>query len=249
MKRWLQVLVAVALVSVGLLPTYAQGQLLTYGETATFKFTKPEQEVSFRFTGSEGDVIAITVETTSMPPETPSPVLELSNSRRVIASTEDDVTALFDASLVLELPADDTYSLLVRRNSYIDTDERRDFVLRLNLVPELTVDQPVEATFGTESGNHYYLVRQTGEPLMLSYEKITGTANPSIGVNPLGGDQEIRGLIEVTGSLTDVQVALPSRPDPLIITIGELSFDFNFDFDQMENRATYRLNLSEAERE
>jgi hypothetical protein len=237
MNRLFLLLTLLIFAPFALLPAYAQEtQPISFGEPVFVSFTVPSQEAQFEFTGSADDVIAVSIKSTSLLPKPFVPELQLTGPNGFETSV--GMWVMLKGALVTILPADGRYKVRVKSAPAVLDEE---YIVRLLPVVELTVDMPLEDTFSTESGSRYYLIRQTGEPLTLRYQKSEGAAIPDLVINPLPlDDTNPFDLITLAGSLSDVQVVLPTGHDTLILSIGM----WLPNFDGTEKRATYTLTLS-----
>lgn len=220
---------------------YAQDdERIEYGETVTGEITNQSFEVAYEFVGKQDDVIVIEMEPVDALGDLDSPALLLLNSENQVVADTSDLFTVGTTKLAVELPANDTYSLIATRTDGRAGDDVGEFTIRLLLLNELFEGVEREGTTGSDLPTNYYVIRQDGEPFTLTYEKLGGEFSPAVSVNVIQ-DNGLTDVISISGDgLEYGQVRLPSASGVYIISVEEALFDFSFD----EENADYALSIS-----
>jgi hypothetical protein len=218
----------------------AQDETIAYGETINGTISDQNFEIAYTFSGGESDVIVAELESVDALGELERPILLLVNSQNEILGDTAETFSYQSALLAAELPAEETYTLLVTRENGRAGDDVGDFTLRLLLAPEIVAGRVVEDSSGTDAPKDYFVARQSGSPATLVYHKVDGDFAPEIAVHRIE-EGALTPVISMSGSeLADGQVTLPSSGSLYVISVGEAPFDFSFG----DLKVTYELSIS-----
>lgn len=149
-----------ALMGVGLAAAQDDKMPIEIGEYVEGKITNKNYEFKYTFEGKKGDVISVemmpTVDDYSL-----DPYLILRDSDGDVLAENDDFG--YPLSLVVvELPANETYTVLATRNSGSTGESEGGFRLRVNKVELVTSGTKLEATITTDYENatpNFYIIR------------------------------------------------------------------------------------------
>jgi len=224
---------------------YAQDTTtIEYGQQVSGEITDRNFEVPFDFEGKEGDVLIAEMKPVDSLGDLNSPELILINSEGDTVADTSGSFSFGGALLAVQLPTNDTYTILASRSDGRAGDSVGEFTLAL-INP--TILKPKESLTGTASsaeGATYYMIESGKAPYNLSYQKLDGEFSPEVSVNVINEEGGLSSVINLNGSfLSNVQVSIPESEVPIIVKISEAAFDFNFD----EVTAEYELLITADE--
>lgn len=221
-----------------------EGSPIEYGETVTGEISDEKFEVPYTFEGNADDIVVIQMEETEVFGDLSSPLIILLNENNRVVTDSSRIFSIGDATLVTQLPADGTYTILATRSDGRAGDSVGEFVLRLINVPLLSVNGTVSEQISSEDTSQYFAVVSDGSDMTLTYEKQAGTFAPEITISRLESDGELTEMVTLSGdALERGTVNVPSSRGTYIISLAPALFDFNF----REVTADYELTLAADE--
>lgn len=225
---------------------YAQDKKITirYGETFTGEITNQRYEIPNVFEGTSGDVVIFEMQPVDTLGELTNPVLTLVDSAgRTIADTSESFS-YGSATLVIELPGSDTYTILATRADGSAGTSVGEFTLSLFQPPVIEVSTILEDEIASGDGNKYYMIEADGTAAMLTYRKQGGDYDLQITINQISDTFGLEPLVILAGSeLTNGEMNVPEDAGVYIISIGPMPFSFSFG----ELTADYALLMTSDE--
>ncbi len=240
MKRLL-VFVLLAVLAMG--ATVQAQDSLTYNTPVTGEMTETDYEFTYKFDGTEGDVVVIDLEPVDPLGDLENPILMLQGPDGDMVGDTTDFFTFGSVSLALELPSTGAYTLTVTRADGDAGESVGEFTLEVIQAEALAVGGAVSGSTDSDSRTQYYYVNAAQE-FGVSYEKLTGDFYAQLAVN----------LIDETGSLREVAVASGDEAERLalgsfdadtlyLVTISRPLFSFAFN----TVTAEYELQVTEAQ--
>jgi hypothetical protein len=225
--------------------TVAQDEsTIEYGQLVTGEITNREFEIPYTFTGKGGDVILITMSAVEALGDLNQPEIILLDGEAEIIADTSGAFNVGGALLAIQLPGDDTYTILATRNDGRAGDSVGEFTLELINPPTLVVGEPLNDTISSDGRDAYYVIENNTAGLVLSYQRQDGDFAPQIAVNFISDDFDLSPVSFMGGDeLERGEINVPTSEDFYIVNVGEALFDFNFS----EVTADYELELREAE--
>jgi hypothetical protein len=176
MRKVLILLVAVFMLSLGLSTVAAQDATpIEYGQTVEGTVDNSTYEVEYTFTGSAGDLVAITMNRLDTDSQIDA-ALVLRKGSFLVATNDDFSYPL--SLIVVQLPDDGDYTILATRSGGATGSTEGDFYLKVELVEPLASGSTVEATLFSDYEKQvpsvFYLAPEEDGPVKISYSQEIG---------------------------------------------------------------------------
>lgn len=233
MRRYIMAGLVLGIAMMLLVPvTSAQSDenILSYGDVVEGIMQVGESEVEYQFEAQGGDILVIEVSTPIDSLSGLFPELALLNeSGSTIAETsfinEDlENSDMFASQIVLQIPADGIYTILVIEGDFSVMQQDAAFKLRL-LQPEiLELDTTVEGTANSLEPSYYILI--SSDAFVVDFNHSGDNYYPALYIGSVG-----QGAAEPLGSLYGKGITggsikiTPNRNSVHLITVARSAFD------------------------
>ncbi|MCC7451081.1 MAG: hypothetical protein IT324_26945 [Anaerolineae bacterium] len=220
----LSIIATLLFILVAALPVVqAQGDTNTieYGKTVKGEITNEAFEVSYKFAGEAQDVVVIRMERDGTTGGIGSPDVILLDSKNKIVA---DSTRISEAILALELPAQDTYTVIATRQGGRTGKSVGKFALSLikpeKLIPDTPTKGKISVAPDTESVENFYVL-DGGAPFKIAFERQGGKVTPSVTVDNMDKNGPLIVGVLYGRDLTDGVIGVAATaPGKYLVRVG-----------------------------
>lgn len=223
--------------------------LLAYGDTVTGEIENRQFEVIYTFAGTAGDLVTITMTRTNDNDDL-DPYLYLTTLDNDILMQSDDDYFSYNALIIAELPADDTYQIVATRNGGRSSTSSGAFALSLDKGRGMELGVVAEGSVinDYQTGDFQFFIPEADGAYVVTYQQVQGEFHPALSVLRLGNDTY--GYNETIGEFTALRLKqLQFTMDLEANRIYLFTFSYNYyDYNTTEGaKALYTLKLDLAE--
>lgn len=211
------------------IPVIGQDTVIEYGQTVEGEITNSQFELTYAFSGTEGDVIVIEMLPVDTLGDLDNPELLLLDSDNQIVTSTAGSFSFGSATLIAELPHDGRFTIIATRRDGRSGASVGEFTLELMLPEVINLAKSANGTVSSEGESQYYVVKPEKE-FIVSYQKTDGDMFPEITIGTV--NPETGGLVEAAvasgKALTEASFGVFAGGMPYLIVISKAPFDFNF---------------------
>jgi hypothetical protein len=221
------------------------GTPIKYGDTTSGEITNDTFEVSYLFSGTQGDVVVVEMRRANSDSGLYNAALLLLAPDGSLLADSTDYFAYegADALIAAELPEDGKYTLLATRDNGRTGDEEGEYTLKLLQPVELS-ETPTQGNVNNDIQDQYYVVRPGGS-FNIDYRFLDGNYAPLVDVyfiNETGYPESVATLSGVRMDHGTVEVfADEGELFVVAIVVDDLDYMFTDDID-----ASYEVSSAPA---
>jgi hypothetical protein len=238
MKRLLLV-VALSLFSLSVVSAQ-DATPIAYGEAVAGEISNEIFEVSYTFTGSEGDIIIAEMLPVDVLGDLTSPQVLILDAGGAVIGDSSETISFGQATLVLQLPSSSDYTVIATRRDGRSGDSVGEYTLTVLLPEVLAEGDEITGSVSSEGSTQYFIIQPEADA-RLTYSKTGGDLFPQVVLEVLGDSGE---AFNVSGQSLDYAVfGTLFGGSTYVVEISEALFDFNFE----EVTADFALSVAAVE--
>jgi hypothetical protein len=222
--KFMLVLLGIIVLGVFSTEVRAQGTEIKYGQDVTGELSSSAKSIDYTFKAEANDVVVVRMKQEGSDSSVSPRIILLDSKQQTIADSKDQI-AIFSVNLGAQLTEAGQYTITAT-----GADDKSAGKFKLSLAKATVLAPGTPATGKGSSETYIYYSHTSGDPFTIIYEKKAGDFAPTISVNRVDENHELRSVGELSGALVSkgsigVQ---PKEKELYIVSIGEGTLDINF---------------------